>query len=170
MSEHMRKSIDDLLQNLKKELAQAVETKKAINALRSTLGEVPLFQDVVPEDISGKPHIPRDKFYGKPLAAAVRECLTMFGEASTIDEIYEALVDGGFEYNASDSNLHRRGLKISLAKNTQTFTHIKSSDSFGLREWYPGKAKERPITKEKIEEVEEPAEGDEPKAVVEESD
>jgi hypothetical protein len=80
-----------------------------------------------------------DQFFGQPLATAVRHYLELrknsdLGPASA-DEIHGALVQGGFQFPSRDSDNQRRGLQVSLSKNTITFRRLPN-ELYGLAEWY----------------------------------
>jgi hypothetical protein len=141
MSEYIKKAIEDLESKLQEQLGEVAETKKAINVLCRQLGEAPRFEDVSEEKASRM--IRPDRFFNKPLSTAVREYLEVRGSAATVDEIYDALRKGGFEFVGKDESIKKRGLQISLTKNRKIFAYIKASDSFGLWEFYGGRPKEK---------------------------
>jgi hypothetical protein len=156
----MRKAIDELMSELEKQVAQVAETKRAINSLCAVMGEQPRFPDDVPEEIGGTTHIRSDQFFGQTLTGAVREFLRIKGQSASVDEIYGALENGGFVFDWPAQKHHKKNLRMSLTKNSTTFAYIKSSDTFGLWEFYPEKAKERKKEKEE-EPTEEPVEEEE---------
>lgn len=83
-----------------------------------------------------------DQFFNKELSEAVVEFLsarkTINGDTpspATVDEIYAALVSGGYKFNgASDSN-KKSALKTALTRNTTQMAKI-ADDLYGLRKWY----------------------------------
>jgi hypothetical protein len=88
----------------------------------------------------------RSRYYGKPLATAVRMYLETLQEQPAMpNEILAELEAGEFNFDAmgwqKDGRL--RSLAMSLAKNTVTF-HRLPSGAFGLTEWYPNA---RPVRK-----------------------
>jgi hypothetical protein len=138
MSDYLRKAIEDLERKLQAHLDEASETKKAINLLCKQLGEPPRFEDVSSGIIKGS-SVRADQFFKKPLATAVREYLEMKGSAATVDEIYDALQRGGFEFVGKSEGIKKRGLQISLAKSRRIFDYLKASDTFGLWKFYGGR-------------------------------
>ena len=154
MSEYLRKAIEDLEKKLQEELNEVAETKKAINVLSRQLGEPPRFSDVLPEKLASLTSARADQFFNKPLTTAVREYLTMRGSAATVDEIYDGLSRGGFEFVGRTDSIKKRGLQISLTKNRRMFAYIKASDSFGLWEFYGGRPKEKEEKEPAEEELE----------------
>jgi hypothetical protein len=83
-----------------------------------------------------------DQFVGRPLAT----CVTEYFEArdakgmerpATIDEIYEALCQGNYKFEGTTGNVAntKRGIKISLTKNTAQFVKLRD-DTFSLKKWY----------------------------------
>ena len=151
MSEYLQKAIEELEKKLQGQLDEVAETKKAINLLCRQMGEPPKFADVLPEKVSGSLSVRTDQFFRKPLATAVREYLQIRGSAAKVDEIYEALKRGGFEFVGKDEGVRKRGLTISLGKSRQLFAYVKASDSFGLWEFYGGRPKEKNGEEEKQE-------------------
>lgn len=98
--------------------------------------------------------IRNDQFYGQPLATAIREFLQMRkaagGGAASVKEIYDALVRGGFKFEARDDVNAQRGLRQSLTKNSITF-HKLPNGNYGLLEWYPNAKPARPDRDEEDE-------------------
>lgn len=136
--------------------AQEVELRHTVNGICKLAGRDPMFENIETEvknsfsqnssapspALSRLRNLPPDFFVGKALATAVRLILEMRKEGSgstspaTIDEIYEVLVRGGYEFPGSkDPDLQKRALAISLAKNTTTFRRLQSG-LIGLVEWY----------------------------------
>ena len=73
---------------------------------------------------------------------------------ASVSEIYEAMLAGGYEFEAKDADNAKRGLRISLTKSSATFTKLPQG-KYGLREWYPTvkDPKARPAQKERVEEM-----------------
>jgi hypothetical protein len=53
-----------------------------------------------------------------------------------VNEIFEALVAGGYKAETEEEANAKRGLRIALTKNSQTFYRVPSG-AYGLLEWYP---------------------------------
>ncbi|HEX9750488.1 MAG TPA: hypothetical protein VGB22_04240 [candidate division Zixibacteria bacterium] len=134
MSEHLRKSIEELTARLNAQENEVANTKRAINALCQAMDEPPRYRSVEPERTESQAMRP-DQFFGKPLASVVREVLEMRGHAMQVSEVMDTMKRGGYDFG--DEKFAERGLRISLGKNTATFIQVKGSDSFGLVEWYP---------------------------------
>jgi hypothetical protein len=147
----------DTILELEVELQQANEKvrklKTTINQLCELGGDPPAYVDIQDNSAPRTSSIRPDQFFGKGLATAAKEYLKIKGSAAALDEIYDALLNGGYEF-AGDKKLWKRGLSISLSKNTQTFIYIKNNESFGLLEFYPDYKKK----KEEKEEDETPKE------------
>lgn len=141
MAEGINKAIEELEKKLEGIMKQASDIKKAINQLLVLNDEPIRYQDTDVE-IKGRIPVAPDEFFGKPLATAVRDFLKRRGQAVPLVEIYEALKQGGFEFGGEEK-FQPRGLAISLSKNTQTFVYLKSSDSYGLLEFYPEYTKKK---------------------------
>jgi hypothetical protein len=136
----MNEIVEKAEQKLKSLEDEVAKTKRFINTAYELAGQTPPYPDVDRETrpVSGK--IRKDQWYGRPLATVVREILEMrqaanLGAAS-IDEIFDALKSGGFEFEFKDKETAKRGVGISLAKNTSVF-HRLPSGSYGLAAWYP---------------------------------
>ena len=135
-------AIDRLLADIRKREDEIAERKRMVNALCEMAERSPMFHDVEAERISISA-IKGDQFFGKPLQAAIRGYLLMRGDSSkggmgaaTVNEIYDALVSGGYEFDAKDALNAKRGLRISLTKNSATFSRLRNG-RYGLLVWYP---------------------------------
>src|SRR5438067_13734189 len=95
----MQKAIDLVLVKLREQEAQVAETKIAINALCKVAGKPILYPDA--GAASGTSTSFRsDQFYGQTLTSVVRAILNArkvqnLG-AATINEIYDAMIAGGY--------------------------------------------------------------------------
>lgn len=81
-----------------------------------------------------------DQFFGRPLAQCVTEYLETREAAglprtASMDDIFEALVKGGYKTDDGNEDFAKRGVKISLTKNTAQFAKV--GENFGLKKWYP---------------------------------
>ena len=137
-----------LEKDLQAHLKKVADTKRTINHILELAGQPPRYKQIDDEDKPGVANIRGDQFYGRPLATAVRMYLEMrrvsnLGPAS-IAEIHEALVAGGYEFETKNDANAKRGLRISMSKNTATF-HKLPTGQYGLLDWYPEKkaARER---------------------------
>ena len=121
----------------------ANELRAAINVLCAEGGLPPRYPD---GGGSGKPsgdsitQIKPDTFYGKRQSTAIREYLELrkaqgSGPAKP-REIFDALKQGGYQFEAKDDNIALVGMRALLRKNSTTF-HKLPSGAYGLRAWYP---------------------------------
>lgn len=124
---------------------EANELKRTVNKLCQYANRPPAYS-VADTKVPDVFNIRRDQFYGVPLATAVREYLSMRGDpktgglgATTVNEIFAALKEGGFAFDTKNDENAKRGLRISLAKNVAAFTKVPGigEGAFGLTEWYP---------------------------------
>jgi hypothetical protein len=153
--EHVSRTIEMVqsqILNLEKELA---EKKRMVNSLCGLVGRSPVYANTEPG--SGiSVGIRSDEFYGKPLASVVRAILEKRSAAglwaASLDEIFEAMLQGGFRFDAKNDGTAKRALAISLSKNTVTF-HRLPNGNIGLTEWYPEAAKNKPVNGSKKEEA-----------------
>jgi hypothetical protein len=90
----------------------------------------------------GTTQIKPDSFYGKKLQTAVREFLEMRHAVArgtnpaTPKEIYEAIVKGGYQFEAKNADVAMVGLRALLRKRT-AFFHKLPNGTYGLTSWYP---------------------------------
>ena len=136
--------------------AELAPLKLAVNTLCKQLGQPDAYSNVVGG--SGQPGSPLtlswklDQFYNRPLAGCVVDILEarksrgMEGPAS-IDDIYNALKQGGYKFEGTSGNEEntKRAIKIALTKNTAQFAKVKE-DIFGLKKWYGGGRSPRKTT------------------------
>jgi hypothetical protein len=81
-----------------------------------------------------------DTFYGKKMGTAAREFLEMRRAAqqgpAKPREVFDALKQGGFQFETRDDNIAMVSLRAMLRKNTVMF-HKLPNGAYGLRNWYP---------------------------------
>jgi hypothetical protein len=142
LDETLKPAVDLLLNRLKDQEASVIETKRSINAIFKAANEPPMFPE---SELDGGSKarslsIQSDQFYGQPLATSIRDILEMRRALkqgpATVGEIFDALVQGGFKFETKNEDNSKRGLRISLTKNTAIFLKLPNG-RFGLIEWYP---------------------------------
>lgn len=128
--------------------SEADKIKTTINCLCEVMGEQPKY--VLDDTGSGKAPPPRpDQYFGRPLATVVTEAMQKRQAynlgAATLDELYQELIAGAFEFVGKDDGIKKRGLAIAMGKN-QKFTRLPN-DTWGLSEWYPeaGRGRSRKV-------------------------
>jgi hypothetical protein len=148
--------IKGLEQQIAPIMGQITELRITVNSICKLVGRDPMFADVsaaaiaagAPAPTANELTIKNDLFVGKPLAGAAKTYLDMrykrAGESSpaSVDEIHTALVAGGFEFPTRDIENQKRGLAVSLTKNSYSFRRLNNG-LYGLVEWY-GAAKRAP--------------------------
>ncbi|MEX0922855.1 MAG: hypothetical protein WDZ84_08770 [Rhodovibrionaceae bacterium] len=121
---------------------KALELLSVLNVLRAEAGMPPRELGSGGNDNKAKStmSIRTDTFFGRPQQTAVREFLEMRQAAdlgpATPREIYEALVAGGFKYEAKDDETALVGLRAMLRKRTNVFVKV-GKGTYGLLSWYP---------------------------------
>jgi hypothetical protein len=132
----MHDSYDNAIEELNRDISARM---RMVNDLLKLQGKDPLYPDPDATTSQGSQKIRRDQFYTYGLSTAVREFLNMRKSVgpATLDEIYAALVNGSFQFDADEANA-KPALKQSLTKNTAIF-HRLPNGSYGLAEWYPGR-------------------------------
>lgn len=146
MSERILAAIDEIEAQIKTKEAELTPLRITVNHLCQLIGEPARYQVDGP-GASGQPknqlNFRADQFYNRPLAQCVveylkaREAAGMEERAAKVQEIYEALGKGGYDWagvGGGEEN-RMRSLRISLTKNTTQFSKI-SEDVFGLKDWY----------------------------------
>lgn len=158
--------IDEQISAKRAEIAMQM---KLANQLAATAGVEPPYKDIEEPTAAGPGGAIRpDQFanHSAPSTAA-RAYLEMRGKArgaATIDAIYDALVQGGYNFSSSASDA-KNSLRIALGKDANV--HRLPNSHYGLTAWYPnmGKAKEKnKKSGDSSEEVDEPDESSGEKA------
>ena len=95
---------------------------------------------------TGSLDIKSDAFFGKRQHTAIREYLQMrydhnMGPA-TPREIYDALLKGGFRYEAKEERTALVGLRSLLRRRTNVFMKVGDTGAYGLASWYPDAKRE----------------------------
>jgi hypothetical protein len=138
-------AINRMVSDIEKKEAEIGNLKRTVNTLCGYANLPVRYANIDdPTAGNGGVRINPGRFHRKPLATAVGEFLKMRGDPSkggqgpsTIDEIYAALLEGGFKFDAKNDSTAKRSLAISLAKNTATFEKLRSGH-IGLKTWYQG--------------------------------
>lgn len=145
MSDHILKTIEDIQVEIRK-VEESIRPKKVlVNQLCAFANIDPIYADSdlgSPEMATQRPAVRRNAFYGKVLGTCVREFLE--GRASlsvreaTLEEIFSALKEGGYDLKqiSDKEDDQKRGVAITLGKNSQTFHRLPTGD-YGLLGWYP---------------------------------
>lgn len=133
-------TLTQLMADVAKLEADLVEAKKYANSwCRRNNREVPFPDESLV--VSHTASVGRDRFYGQPMATAIRSLLQSRKAAGngpgTVSEIYDGLAAGGFEFNTDDIENAKRMLRISLTKQTTIFHKLPDGKSYGLLDWYP---------------------------------
>lgn len=141
MSDHLLKTIEEFEHKLAEQISLVTATKRLINQLCEAAKIPARYPDIDLSHGAGPSlAIRSDQFYGQPQASCVREILEMRKALNkgpaTINEIYSALVDGGFAFDTKNDENAKRGLRISITKNTALF-HKLPNGKIGLLAWYP---------------------------------
>lgn len=120
---------------------KAREIKSAINTLCKHAGTDELYPNLDAETESGSvANIKADTFYGQTIGKAARAYLAMrkasgLGPA-TPRQIYEALVQGGLQFETKKETVALVSLRSTLRKRPHIFHRLPNSQ-YGLLAWYP---------------------------------
>lgn len=162
MSEHVEKTIAEYRALIEAQESLLRDKKRVVNDLCEMAGLPKTYADVDLQPKATTGGFRSDQFYGKPLASSVRQILearfaSNLGPA-TIYEIFDVLKAGGYAGEGTDEVM-RRGVSISIAKNTAMF-HRLPNDKIGLLSWYPNakkpKDEENNVTEDKPKPKSEP--------------
>src|SRR5690348_16312573 len=141
MSDHLKQTIADLQAKLADQESTVMKTKSLINQLAEMAGMGVIYNDsdLQPAQTSSL-SIRSDQFYGQPQATCVRQILEMRKALNqgpaTVNEIFADLQQGGFLFETKNDDNAKRGLRISISKNTALF-HKLPNGRIGLLAWYP---------------------------------
>lgn len=134
--------IAEQLAKIREHERAASKSKMVVNALLESRGQPAMFaeeQDSMERDTTTL-SIRSDQFYGQPLAGAIRTILELRRKQdrgpATVNEIFASLTEGGFAFDTRNEDNAKRGLRVSLTKNSVTF-HKLPNGKYGLLEWYP---------------------------------
>ncbi len=144
--------LDRLLAEREAKAAELVRLDNAIETIQAMLGEQvqrPITtmpeafaaladrQRQEPSRQAGQITIRPDQFFGMSQTQAAAAYLKMVGHAAHIDQIVEALRRGGCHVGGADP---KTTLYKALVRGTRKFVLV-STHTFGLREFYPARAK-----------------------------
>lgn len=140
MNEAFAPAIAALQHELQEIEKKAREIKSAINTLFKHAGEPEPYSVADNVISSGLTSIRADTFYGKTIGTAAREYLEMRKSANqgptSTREIYEALVQGGLQFDTANETNALISLSSTLRKNSKMF-HKLPNGQYGLLAWYP---------------------------------
>jgi hypothetical protein len=156
MSQHIEQTIAELQDEIRKQEEETVMNKRMVNRLCARANRPSMYPDAE-LSVQGPIGVYRsDQFYGRPLAVCVREYLEMRKSsnqgAASVNDILSALRQGGYDLKSisKDEDAQKRGVAISLAKNTAVFHRLDNGD-FGLLSWYPTARERRRETPDESE-------------------
>lgn len=156
MSEAIKATIAELQNQIRTWEQEIGDTKKVINSLAMRAGMSPVYADAELMSKASINSMRRDQFYGKTLTTALRELLSMRkvgGQGpATVNELFDGLLQGGFDHGSANDDNARRVIRITLTKNSGIFHRLPDDKTFGLTEWYPAIRNRKP--KEEEPEVE----------------
>lgn len=161
MKEKLQPAIDALQQELAEQERKVNQTKALINRLCEAGGMPIMYADAGGGSQPSIASIRGDTFYGKSVTTAAREYLEMrkganLGPAST-RAIYDALVQGGFQFETTDANNAMTGIRAVMRKNSSIF-HKLPNGEWGLLAWYERVKAAKAATKEAKAEAEDEVE------------
>ena len=159
MRDELKPAIDALQADLADLERQALETKLVINRLCVRAGLDPLYPDAAATAGPTMGSLRPDSFYGKSITTAAREFLEMRRSAglgpATPREVYEALVKGGYTFEAKEEVTAIIGVRATLRKSSAIF-HRLPNGTYGLLSWYPNA---KPVREEDSDDEETPSKG-----------
>ncbi len=141
-------AIDYFKRKVEAHMAKIAEWQRSANEIAAENGMPPAYDSVV--DGSTMTAISRlDQFakFATPSTAA-RSYLESRKTAATLDQIFAALKDGGYQFTDSDVDA-RASLKIALGKDGKV--RPLGNGAYGLWEWYPDVKRAKVTAKGAIE-------------------
>lgn len=154
MDKEIIAAISKMQEKLEVKMKEIAELKKAINVMRGTIGEEPIYDEVEEKVRDGSESLRPDQYFGQPLARAMKDIIKSKNQAMSAQEILEQLEKGGFEFPTNwKKKEYLRFVAISLGKNRNDFVQVNTSEGtmYGLWEFYPGKKREREKKKNEVE-------------------
>src|SRR4051812_41282149 len=125
MSEHVTRTIAMVREQIDSLERELIEKKRMVNGLCGLIKESPLYREIDVIPAGGLGQIRPDTYYGQPLSSAIgmileRRQLAKLGPA-TVNEIYDALIEGGYKFTTEVEDHAKRGLYSTLTKNSAKF-------------------------------------------------
>lgn len=151
MTDHYQQSIAALVAKIEQDeqtFQQGIGKRKMlVNELCVEAGIEPRFPNVNESSTSARPAaapsmsaVKSDEFFGRPLAGSIKRVLELRrvggNGPATVEEIYQALAQGGFSFVARSPEQAIQGLTVSIGKNSAVFVKLPNG-KVGLKEWYP---------------------------------
>lgn len=145
MASPLDPAIDALERRREQALATAGEMERSINTLCKEAGYPPRYTDSASSNSIRVTQISDDTFYGMKQTGAMRTYLEMrktqgLGPANT-REIYDALLQGGYQFEAKTPDIAMVGMRALLRTQPLVF-HRLPQGTWGLSTWYPDAKKE----------------------------
>ena len=135
-----QKTIPEAIRELQDKIEQRDrENKKdmgTVNTLSELIGQKPVYKIEDETDQRRAGNFLPDEFYGQPLAKSITMVMEAHGSALSADDIYGALIAGGYKFDSKSDAFAKRSMVISMSKNPK-FHRLPSNDMWGLRSWYP---------------------------------
>lgn len=141
VDEYFDRTIAHLVEDIRQGEVDLAENKRVVNRLCVKANRPTIYPDA--DVVSGPSigNIRRDQWYGQPISGAIREYLSLRRSANlgpaSVGEIYDALCDGGFSFDAKDPENAKRGIRVCLTKSSSIFHRLPNGNMYGLLDWYP---------------------------------
>jgi hypothetical protein len=147
MAEHIKHTLAELQADIDARMTALAEDKRMVNRLAARIGLPPVYPDGEIEPQQASAVIGRDDFVGQPLMTAMRlylekRKLAMPQSApATVNELYDGLLEGGYEFESKKEENAKRIIRITLTKNSGTFYRV--GKAYGLVVWYGPKVQKK---------------------------
>lgn len=137
MSDHVKKTLSDVAGQIESLEAELLEKKRFANYLSNMDGGGDVYSEIAgPKSTAGKTPTRGDEFVGMKAQTAFRAVLDMGGEPLDINQIYELLIKGGYEFSAKNETNSKNSLRVTLSKRSNVFRKL-TNGKYGLQDWYP---------------------------------
>ena len=139
MSEHIHKTLELVVAQIRQHEEQAAQKKQMANNLCDLAGIAHMYPDDQSTATMLRPLAP-DGYYGNELATVVVEVLErrkLAGlGAPTANDIYDSMTAGGYDFVAMNDANAKQALYVSLSEMTSALYRLPNG-TYGLQEPYP---------------------------------
>jgi hypothetical protein len=138
MSEHVAQTLEDVKQAVAELERQLAEKKRMANWLSIEMaGGPPIYEITESSDAKPQVGLPTrgDEFVGMKASSAFRKVLEMQDCPLDVNEIYDALLKGGYQFDTKTATNAKNSLRVTLSKNSSIF-HKLTNGKYGLVKWY----------------------------------
>ena len=139
---HFEQTIQAVREDINKLEQQLVEKKKLVNMLCAQADIPPVYGDADLQADGESVVFQGDEYFKKALNSSIKDYMERRRKAGMgnpeAEDIYDGLIEGGYNEFPGDKESAVTGLKITLGKSSHTFVKLPNG-GYGLVEWYGDK-------------------------------